>query len=1036
MRRGDFRGRGRGADRGGPRGQGRGQDRGRGGVPDDRRGGSPTPRGGDRGGASFRGGDRGGDRGGFHGGDRGGGFHGGDRGGGFRGGDRGGGFRGGDRGGGGFRGGDRGGGGFRGGDRGGGFGGGDRGGGFRGGDRGGRGGYGRGRGGPTGPIIFTPEAPSDVDPKLISDGDQLVKSFSTLKLQDEGDLPLRPGYGKEGKAIKVRANHFSMLKIPKGPIYEYKVSFHPEVKSKRIRRRLLEILEDAPEYEPYKSFTAHDWSEKLVAAKKLPSPDNAPLEVTVKLVDEDEMRPNTNAKAYNITFTFVNEINSDNLDSHLNGSMRSHNIGPLLSALNIILAKYASSLGNGVRVGRDRFFFKSGENLDLGGGLEAWKGFYSSVRPTLNSLLVNVNVCYTAFYKQQNLAYAMEEFEGASYGGLMDKYVEGVRVQPTHLSYRPKKTVRKVSRQSADQMRFSCQELGGMVTVTQYFLKKYQIRLRKPNRLVDLGTREKPNFVPAELCEILPNQPFKGKLSDNHTAAMIRYACNPPADNARSIVHHGLPSLGLTGATSQILNPFGVSVSSEMAVVPARVLDPPQLLYAQNKMAELKKDRASWNLQSRKFFKGQRMSNWGVFVVSSGSRTDFLGPQDAELANLIRAFKESCSTSGMTVGDPSLIRGANISEEQRDSNLLHQKLLTSLQSMKDSSFVLVILSNGDKRVYAAIRRICDIELGIPATCTQSPKIRSEKGQMQYMANVALKINAKLGGVNHALDRVSSKWLSSPVTMLVGMDVTHPGPGSAKGTPSIAGVVASYDPDHCVYPASLRLQESKKEMIDDLSPMMVERLQLFKEKRKRLPDRIVVFRDGVSEGQFITVLREEYPKFLDAFGRVGGAGTPYRPKLTIIICGKRHHTRFYPTTSESGDHLGNPKPGTVVDRGITAIYEFDFFLQAHAGLQGQTRPTHYTVVHDENNFGADAAQCLINYSSYIFARATKAVSLVPPAYYADLVCERGRFYIHDLLNMPSGSTTSGSSSEGEIYRQAQKLWGRGVHNNVSASMFYL
>jgi eukaryotic translation initiation factor 2C len=280
--------------------------------------------------------------------------------------------------------------------------------------------------------------------------------------------------------------------------------------------------------------------------------------------------------------------------------------------------------------------------------------------------------------------------------------------------------------------------------------------------------------VPAELCEILSDQPFRGKLSDNHTAAMIRYACNPPADNARSIVHQGLPSLGLTGATSQTLNPFGISVSSEMAVVPARILDPPQLLYAQNKHAELKKDRASWNLQSRKFFKGQRMSNWGVFVVSSGSHLDFHGPKDPDLAALTKAFKESCSASGMIVGDPSLIRGADTSAAQNDNNLLHQKLLTSLQAMKDSSFLLVILSNGDKRVYAAVRRICDIELGIPATCTQSPKIRNEKGQMQYMANVALKINAKLGGVNHALDRNSSKWLSSQVTMLVGMDVTHPG----------------------------------------------------------------------------------------------------------------------------------------------------------------------------------------------------------------------------------------------------------------------
>ena len=28
--------------------------------------------------------------------------------------------------------------------------------------------------------------------------------------------------------------------------------------------------------------------------------------------------------------------------------------------------------------------------------------------------------------------------------------------------------------------------------------------------------------------------------------------------------------------------------------------------------------------------------------------------------------------------------------------------------------------------------------------------------------------------------------------------------------------------------------------------------------------------------------------------------------------------------------GNPKPGTVVDRGATAVYEYDFYLQAHGG----------------------------------------------------------------------------------------------------------
>lgn len=48
-------------------------------------------------------------------------------------------------------------------------------------------------------------------------------------------------------------------------------------------------------------------------------------------------------------------------------------------------------------------------------------------------------------------------------------------------------------------------------------------------------------------------------------------------------------------------------------------------------------------------------------------------------------------------------------------------------------------------------------------------------------------------------------------MLIGIDVTHPGPGAVKGTPSIAAVTGSIDTDYAQFPASLRMQESKKEV---------------------------------------------------------------------------------------------------------------------------------------------------------------------------------------------------------------------------------
>jgi hypothetical protein len=76
------------------------------------------------------------------------------------------------------------------------------------------------------------------------------------------------------------------------------------------------------------------------------------------------------------------------------------------------------------------------------------------------------------------------------------------------------------------------------------------------------------------------------------------------------------------------------------------------------------------------------------------------------------------------------------------------------------------------------------------------------------------------------------------------------------------------------------------MIDDLTDMMTERLLQYKQVSKALPERVIIFRDGVSEGQFNVVLKpdSELPAVKLAFDRV--YGTAQKPRLTIVICGKR------------------------------------------------------------------------------------------------------------------------------------------------------
>jgi eukaryotic translation initiation factor 2C len=185
----------------------------------------------------------------------------------------------------------------------------------------------------------------------------------------------------------------------------------------------------------------------------------------------------------------------------------------------------------------------------------------------------------------------------------------------------------------------------------------------------------------------------------------------------------------------------------------------------------------------------------------------------------------------------------------------------------------------------------------------------------YLGNLALKFNIKGGGVNHT-QRDMYPLDGKNTCMLVGVDVTHPSPGSAEDSPSIAGVVASVDEQLSEWPGSLRSQKGKEEMVQGLTEMMVERLRLWQKRNKNLPSKIMIFRDGVSEGQYNLVLQLELPPIQKAFEQLYGDSKKW-PKVTVIIVGKRHHTRFYPTDNKSVDaRSGNPMPGTVVDRGVT------------------------------------------------------------------------------------------------------------------------
>jgi eukaryotic translation initiation factor 2C len=189
-------------------------------------------------------------------------------------------------------------------------------------------------------------------------------------------------------------------------------------------------------------------------------------------------------------------ISSKIISRHINGdaNARDYDTLPLVSALNLVLQQHANRTG--VRVGKNRYFFPSAEKFKLGPRVEAWQGFFASVRPTYKELMVNVyvsylfsftpchlilhisNVCMTAFVQPGNLADALNEFAGNSRGAMpnLPNSMKRIRIRTLHLGY--KKAIYRVGTTSARNTKFLCEELGGTVSVEQYFAKSVSLNIR------------------------------------------------------------------------------------------------------------------------------------------------------------------------------------------------------------------------------------------------------------------------------------------------------------------------------------------------------------------------------------------------------------------------------------------------------------------------------------------------------------------------------------------------------------------------------
>ena len=924
----------------------------------------------------------------------------------------------------------------------------------------------------------------------------------------EGRTPKRPGYGTEGKPINLWTNYFPLKLSPKILIHRYDIEVVadkklPQKKKRRVIQLLLEQLD--PNIKK-----ATDYGKYLVTLEEMLTNLDFRIVYVFEDEDGPRSNPQTYSVVLQYVNGYplgdlLSYLQGQTPSYPLKGDViQMLNIlfgfPPKTNALGhspemvAVGNKYYPVTGASARY------------FNLGGGLTAWRGYFMSVRPAATQLLLNIQVKHIAAYQTGPLSTVMLSFLQANESNwetfrqsrkmikLLEIFVKRVKVGQTHLSKTKGgsfkvKTIQgfatpndgklplgsegggspdlyKVTRWGAGpkEVRFwyapTGNAAGGLrrdshVSVFDYFQATYSIALNENLPVINVGIPGKPTYLPADVCQVQPGQPAEAALSADQTRQMIKFAVRRPAENASSIAHDSKKALQL----DRNPNVSMTDIQDQVMTVPGRTLQPPQIQYAEG---AVNARFGSWNLQGRAFCSGATIDRWSVVTVRDGSNPQRVPFWWANRQPIVEQFIQVLRSTGINVAkEPFLLAkqpldlklstqiepsGRRAWDVAKIDDFFRDELRKALPGKP--KLLLFVLDMADSAVYNKIKRLGDIDYGIHTVCMLGKnynQIQTDKN-LQFFANIALKVNLKLGGTNHRLNKSDLGIVGEGKTMLVGLDVTHPQPGAALNAPSFVGIVASINGNASMYPGELRAQTGKKEMsTDGLKELMARRLDVWYKHNKAYPENIIIYRDGVSEGDYHNVLDQELPEIEKACKEKYSPAQIKNclPRTTIIIVGKRHHTRFYPTEAGSmSSKSKNCVPGTVVDRLVTEPGNFDCYLQAHEALHGTARPAHYFIIKDEIfskikslvkqpfKNAADVFQDLTHKLCYLFPRATKAISICPPAYCADLLCERARRYHSGVYEPDLGSDTDSNLTGG--LGQFRTV----IHDEVKDTPFYL
>uniref|UniRef100_A0A3P8XTX2 Piwi-like protein 2 n=1 Tax=Esox lucius TaxID=8010 RepID=A0A3P8XTX2_ESOLU len=792
---------------------------------------------------------------------------------------------------------------------------------------------------PPGPIhsqsvsISAPLLPSSPREAHIPLGSSPTKS--ELKMETTCE-PLKK-IGTKGTPLPIGSNHIT-IRCRNEAVYQYHVTFIPNVESMSMRFGMMKdhrpttgevvAFDGSILYLPVKM-------EEVIHLKSVRRTDNQEVDIMIKM-------------------TKILPPSSD----------------LCIPFYNVVLRRVMRILGLKL-VGRNHYDPKSAVILGKH-RLQVWPGYSTCIKHTDGGLYLQVDVshkvlrndsvldCMNVIYQQSRESFQDECTKELIGSIVITRYNNRTyRIDDIEWGKSPKDTFTMAD--------------GSTTTFVEYYSKNYGITIKEmdqPMLIHRPKERSRPGGKQVITGEILllPELSFMTGIPDKmrkdfRAMKDLTMHINVSGEQHTHSLKQLLKNINTNPEAQMELARWGLEISQDILVTTGRILPLETIC-----------------LQSASFVTGADLS-WSREVVRDASISSipmncwaiFYPRRCAEQAeDLVSCFGQVAGPMGLRLDRPIRVE---LKDDRTETYI--KSIHSQLTSEPNVQLVVCIMTGNRDDLYSAIKKLCCVQSPVPSQAINVRTISQPQKLRSIAQKILLQMNCKLGGELWTVN-IPLKHL-----MVIGVDVHH---DTSKKNRSVMGFVASLNSLLTRWYSRVTFQMPNEEIINGLRVCLVAALQKYYEVNHNFPEKIVVYRDGVSEGQLKTVELYEVPQLLKCFETFPRC----EPKLVFIVVQKHISTTLY---SCSGARFGTPPPGTVLDHTVTNRDWIDFYLMAHHIRQGCGLPTHYISVYNTANLSPDHLQRLTFKMCHMYWNWPGTIRVPAPCKYAHKLAFLSGQYLH-------------------------------------------